>query len=640
MSIVAIYCRKSKKDTHGETGSIEEQKTRGAEEAEKLYPDFEIEYYEDDGLSGKLPPRQWKTPRDKKFREGLTRLINDIEANKVRAVICRRIDRLARNISVLAQFIGHIPSENFDLHFVDEPNLNHITPEGRLQIGLLAQIAEYEREKIGSNIRASKRHIKNMGGKLTSAHWIVGYEDEAIYDENGVLVKKIPGGVTIEPKGRDAVIQIFDWFLSGLSYAEITRKLKDKFPDAHPPNKSQQWHQSTVKRILKSPRYKGKSYNCDNILIDSKVYDAIIPHDKWYKCAKIIEQLDGIHHRTDHGVNRLANILKCGNCGQDLVLYGRYSKTGDHLCREYKCINKNCTTRATTLRESAYIDFIYSLFFWDLKESHEKDDIGELKNLHYQLSDAKAAVETVLERVKVKPTKGLLDALSHHEKRVEEIEVQIENFQEIKTYKFYKGSRPPEDYTPLEQREKITFLIKQISTHSDHIEIELRNPEKSNEFLNYLIHRATGGVWEEYYKEGLYPKIFQAPIMLKTEVASKKHRLCLVPERFTEAHHGKLRFQALGKNKEIDWVSLDRFFPLAFNSFYFKNVEKNKKYISVKKCCQCGKLIPIFDKKTGKANYSRNKLNKDGWHSYCKTCTQKQRNRRKPSPQINTCTSS
>ena len=619
MGKVAIYCRKSVEDPKSNSVSIAEQKQRGAALAKEKHPKLSVEFYIDNGISGQIPPRQFAKPNQKKFREEFTRLIDDIEKGEIQVLICRRVDRLARNMAVQQRFFENLPTENFKIYFVDEPHLNYGTVEGELQLNILSAIAEFERKKVETNIRAAKKYAKDNGLKLGGAYWVVGYKDSP------------DGKFAIDEKGKEAVENIYKWFLDGVNYADITRKLNIECPDAHPPNKSNMWYQSTVKRMLQAPRYIGKAYNTEGLLIDSQVYDPIIDQVTWNKCARKVELIKGLHGKVNHGINLFGDVLICGNCGNRLVLYSRYSKSGERVGREYKCIEKKCTSHSATLMEGVFVNLVYSLFFWDLKETKDETVQNEIENKRTELVGAKDAVEKITKRLKVDASSiidELMDALHSRKAVVAKIESELEELSSRKKYTFFEGTRRPEDIDPLEQKERIRYLIRRIRVHFDYVEIELNKPEECNGLLNELIQRYEGASVQKDLKNILYPKIFRVPVMLKYQ-PSKRHTVCLVPERFAVRHLIKIRFQKRGGHYEIDWTAMSKFIPLAHGWFYFKNADMNKKYISRKRCRQCNEIKDIYDQGTGKPNFSRNKQIKDGWNSYCKSCTQNQRDKKK-----------
>jgi DNA invertase Pin-like site-specific DNA recombinase len=100
-------------------------------------------------------------------RPALQRLLRDIEAGKVDAVICYRIDRLTRALTDFCRLVDVFEQSNISLVSITE-NFNTATSLGRLNLHMILSFAQYERELAGERIRdkflASRRRGLWMGG--------------------------------------------------------------------------------------------------------------------------------------------------------------------------------------------------------------------------------------------------------------------------------------------------------------------------------------------------------------------------------------------------------------------------------------------------------------------------------------------
>jgi len=114
--------------------------------------------YDDGGYSGATVDRP-----------ALRRLIEDVQARKVDAVVVYKVDRLTRSLADFARII-----EIFDAHQVSfvsvTQQFNTTTSMGRLTLNVLLSFAQFEREVTGERIRdkiaASKRKGMWMGGTV------------------------------------------------------------------------------------------------------------------------------------------------------------------------------------------------------------------------------------------------------------------------------------------------------------------------------------------------------------------------------------------------------------------------------------------------------------------------------------------
>jgi DNA invertase Pin-like site-specific DNA recombinase len=76
-----------------------------------------------------------------------------------------RIDRLGRSLMDVLNTVQHILEEGIELHSIAD-GVNPSTKEGRLQLGLFATLAEYERELINERVRAGVHAAQPRGVKF------------------------------------------------------------------------------------------------------------------------------------------------------------------------------------------------------------------------------------------------------------------------------------------------------------------------------------------------------------------------------------------------------------------------------------------------------------------------------------------
>lgn len=101
-------------------------------------------------------------------REGLDAMMTDIREGRVKAVFCFKLDRLGRSLPHLAQLIGEmdrygcglvVPSQGID-------TVGRDNPAARLQLNVLAAVAEFERSII--------RERTNAGLAAARARGVIG----------------------------------------------------------------------------------------------------------------------------------------------------------------------------------------------------------------------------------------------------------------------------------------------------------------------------------------------------------------------------------------------------------------------------------------------------------------------------------
>jgi DNA invertase Pin-like site-specific DNA recombinase len=77
-------------------------------------------------------------------------------------VVVAKLDRLARD----SQFLVRLYDGNVPILFGDMPEVDGKTPEGRVQIQMMATFAEFERRRIGTRTKEALAELKRKGVKL------------------------------------------------------------------------------------------------------------------------------------------------------------------------------------------------------------------------------------------------------------------------------------------------------------------------------------------------------------------------------------------------------------------------------------------------------------------------------------------
>ena len=99
-------------------------------------------------------------------RQGLDRLMADVR-RRLDVVVCSKLDRLGRSLPHLAQLVAELTAHGVALvctsQGIDTSNDN---PAGRLQLGVLMAVAEFEREIIRERVNAGLRAAKARGVRL------------------------------------------------------------------------------------------------------------------------------------------------------------------------------------------------------------------------------------------------------------------------------------------------------------------------------------------------------------------------------------------------------------------------------------------------------------------------------------------
>jgi site-specific DNA recombinase len=165
----AIYTRKSTEEgLEQEFNTLDAQRECGeayiksqAAEGWTCLPDR----YDDGGFTG-----------GNMDRPALKRLLADIEAGRIDAVVVYKVDRLSRSLLDFGRMM-----ETFEKHQVSfvsvTQQINSATSMGRLMLNVLLSFAQFEREIIGERTR-DKIAAARCKGKWSGGHQILGYDAE------------------------------------------------------------------------------------------------------------------------------------------------------------------------------------------------------------------------------------------------------------------------------------------------------------------------------------------------------------------------------------------------------------------------------------------------------------------------------
>ncbi len=99
-------------------------------------------------------------------REGLDNLMADVRKGRIDVAAVYKLDRLGRSLQHLAQLIGEFQTHGTALIATSQGiDTSESNPAGRLQMHVLAAVAEFEREIIKERVNAGIAAAKERGTK-------------------------------------------------------------------------------------------------------------------------------------------------------------------------------------------------------------------------------------------------------------------------------------------------------------------------------------------------------------------------------------------------------------------------------------------------------------------------------------------
>ena len=332
--ITALYCRLSVEDTKDEkkngkedlSNSIQNQKAmllQYARDHRFPHPTFFI----DDGYSGVTYDRP-----------GFQKMLDEIEAGHVGAVITKDLSRLGRNSALTGLYINYTFPQNDVRYIAINDHFDSINPNSTDSdiAGIKNWFNEFFAKDTSRKIRAVQKAKGERGERLT-VHVPYGYmknpenPKEWIIDEEAAqVVKKI---FTLCMNGRGPS-QIADQLEKDKILTPTAYKNKQgvKTPHTEPEN-PYRWHESTVVNILERKEYIGATVNFktytnsiwdkkqrenpeENRVIFYNTHPAIIEQEVFDKVQEIRQQR---HRRTATGKSSpFSGLVFCADCKQKL----------------------------------------------------------------------------------------------------------------------------------------------------------------------------------------------------------------------------------------------------------------------------------------------------------------------------------
>ena len=382
--ITALYCRLSVEDTKDEkkngkedlSNSIQNQKAmllQYARDHRFPHPTFFI----DDGYSGVTYDRP-----------GFQKMLDEIEAGHVGAVITKDLSRLGRNSALTGLYINYTFPQNDVRYIAINDHFDSINPNSTDSdiAGIKNWFNEFFAKDTSRKIRAVQKAKGERGERLT-VHVPYGYmknpenpKEWVIDEEAAQVVKKI---FTLCMNGRGPS-QIADQLEKDKILTPTAYKNKQgvKTPHTEPEN-PYRWHESTIVNILERKEYIGATVNFktytnsiwdkkqrenpeENRMIFFNTHPAIIEQEVFDKVQEIRQQR---HRRTATGKSSpFSGLVFCADCKQKLY----YSTTKYFEKRQDFFI---CSTHRAN-KDKCSGHYIRAVVLEDLVWNHMKEVIS------------------------------------------------------------------------------------------------------------------------------------------------------------------------------------------------------------------------------------------------------------------------
>ena len=335
--IAGIYIRVSTEDQAREGFSLGEQEEKLKQLcAFKEYQVYKV--YQDRGISAK----------DMEHRPGFQEMMDDMRKGKINYIVAYKLDRVTRSVRDLELLIAEL--EKYDCYLICErDDVNTSTANGRFFVRMLTVLSQLEIEVV------SERTKFGMSGAIKAGH-LPGTCPLGYYRDKDKVVK-------IDPNTKDIVKRIFNMYLEGKSYYQISCILDEEkvlYPEHN------KWTEAAVRTIINNRIYVGDYVRNKTLKDESKeeiytdVVAPIITRAEWEE-VQIQKEKNKQSFSRDR-VYIFFQKLICPKCGKLMLCKGAGGKKKKYMY--YNCGDCHLYFREDKI-EDVLLNFILSLVEYD-----------------------------------------------------------------------------------------------------------------------------------------------------------------------------------------------------------------------------------------------------------------------------------
>jgi site-specific DNA recombinase len=267
-------------------------------------------------------------------RPALQRLLTDVNAGQIDAVVVYKVDRLSRSLLDFARIMGVFEEHNVAFVSVTQ-SFNSANSMGRLTLNILLSFAQFEREVISERTR-DKIHLARKQGKWSGGCQVIGYD---VAPEGRKLV--------VNPHEAEQVRAIFALYLELGGLLRVIEELdKRGWTNKTWITRNGKLHQGKpfVKNILywllTNPIYTGKVRH--HGVIYPGEHDAIVDEETFAKVQRMLARNGRSGGEADqqygfHSSAILSGLLRCKAC--DCGMVNSHSQKHNRRYRYYLCHN-------------------------------------------------------------------------------------------------------------------------------------------------------------------------------------------------------------------------------------------------------------------------------------------------------------
>jgi DNA invertase Pin-like site-specific DNA recombinase len=246
-----------------------------------------------------------------KRRPAYLRLVEEIEAGLIEAVVVYHADRLHRHPRELEDFISLCERTGTKMATVSG-DVDLSTHEGQLMARIMGAVARKESDDKSRRIRRKHEEIAQAGRPSGGGTRPFGYESDHR---------------TVRPAEAAIIRESVERALAGDSLRAICTDLNERGIETV---RGGRWSPQTLRRMLMSGRISGQREHKGEIVATAE-WDAIITPEQ---TQRLRARLGDPGRRTNRSARRhlLARLLRCGLCGTKMYSRPRSDGTARYVC--------------------------------------------------------------------------------------------------------------------------------------------------------------------------------------------------------------------------------------------------------------------------------------------------------------------
>lgn len=343
---VAIYARVSTNEQAREGYSIDAQVRKGKSYVELFEIEVEsIKLYIDEGKSAKNLKRK-----------NLQQLLKDVENGEIDTIIINKLDRLSRNVLDIYYLIEFLIEHNCHLISIVD-NLDIKSATGRVVVGLLAVLAQFERDQVKERTEISTFEILDQG-LYPFANCPYGYN------------KDKEKRITINMEEATIIRKIVDCLIEGISLTRIVENINDEY------------HIDLGYEKIR--KYLFKNTICGEVVFKDIVYDNVIP--KIVDKDRLLMAREAmLRRRPNESSDKyyFKNKVRC-TCGSLCVQQSTHKRK--KIYYYYKCNNCGQRINQDKLLNQVLVDIIYLTKKQDI-EKNKRKVMGQIRRINKKIEN-------------------------------------------------------------------------------------------------------------------------------------------------------------------------------------------------------------------------------------------------------------